>query len=83
MTPTCVHQRKAEFNADCVFCREAQQLEGEAANNSADQLPKHYFQDISSEVMGEVMDEMIETRPEPTWEEIENWASLESWLTGA
>jgi hypothetical protein len=78
MTPTCVHQRKTEFNADCVFCQEAQQLEGEAA----DQLPKH-FQDISSEVMGEIMDEMIETRPEPTWEEIENWASLESWLTGA
>jgi len=45
-------------------------------------LPK-YFQEIPSEMMAEIMDEVVEARPEPTWEEIENWASLESWLTGA
>lgn len=46
-------------------------------------LPKYYFQDITADLMAEIMDEVTETRPEPTWEGIEKWASLESWLTGA
>ena len=29
MTPTCVHQQRHEFNADCIFCREIQQKEAE------------------------------------------------------
>ena len=29
MTPTCVHQQRQEFNADCIFCREIQQKEAE------------------------------------------------------
>jgi hypothetical protein len=44
-------------------------------------LPKYYFQDISSELMGEIMDEVAETRPESTLEELDQWLnSTESWF---
>ncbi len=34
MTHTCVHRQRQEFNADCIFCQEIQQKEGEALNAS-------------------------------------------------
>ena len=38
MTPTCVHQQRQEFNADCIFCREIQQKEAEESSNTSDDL---------------------------------------------
>jgi hypothetical protein len=46
-------------------------------------LPKYYFQDISSELMGEIMDEVAETRPESTLEELDQWAQLHRVLVQA
>ena len=34
MTPTCVHQERQEFNADCIFCREIRQKEAEGGPNA-------------------------------------------------
>ena len=34
MTHTCVHEQRQEFNADCIFCQELRQKEGEARNAS-------------------------------------------------
>jgi hypothetical protein len=40
-------------------------------------LPKYYSQDIPAHVMGEIIDGMIEGRPEPTREEMEEWRTFE------
>jgi hypothetical protein len=36
-------------------------------------LPKFYFQDITADLMAEIMDEVVETRPQPTLEELDQW----------
>ncbi len=39
--------------------------------------PKDYFQDIPAYLIGEIIDEMIEGKPEPTEEEIQEWLTWE------
>jgi hypothetical protein len=36
-------------------------------------FPKHYFQDLPAEVMGEIMRGMEAALPKPSWEEIDQW----------
>ena len=40
-------------------------------------LPKYYFQDIPAELMKEIMDEMLASKPEPRLEDIEE---ADDWL---
>ena len=40
-------------------------------------LPKYYFQDIPAYVMEEIITGMIDGKPEPTVEEMEEWVSAE------
>ena len=40
---------------------------------SMSSLPKYYFQDIPAYVMGEIIDGMVEGKPEPTEEEMQEW----------
>ncbi len=40
-------------------------------------LPKYYFQDIPAAVMDEIIAGMIDGRPEPTVEEMEEWLTAE------
>ncbi len=40
-------------------------------------LPKYYFQDIPSYVMDEVVEGMIQGRPEPTCEEMDEWLNAQ------
>jgi hypothetical protein len=40
-------------------------------------LPKYYFRDIPSYVMEEIVTGMIEGKPEPTPEEMEEWLTAE------
>src|SRR5438445_3998493 len=49
MTPSCVHQERQEFNADCIFCREIQQKEGEKEVKSSGGLR-------TEDLFGEVID---------------------------
>jgi hypothetical protein len=53
-------------------------------------LPKYYFQDLPAEVMDEIMQEMVSTCPEPSWEEIDHWlncqnvaSTIPGWFTNA
>jgi hypothetical protein len=40
-------------------------------------LPKYYFRDIPAYVMDEIITGMIDGKPEPTPEEMEEWYTLE------
>ena len=40
-------------------------------------LPKYYFQDIPEYVMEEIITGMIEGKPEPTLEEMEEWLACD------
>ena len=40
-------------------------------------LPKYYFRDIPAYVMDEIITGMIEGKPEPTREEMEDWLTQE------
>jgi hypothetical protein len=40
-------------------------------------LPKYYFQDIPAYVMEEIITGMIDGKPEPTTEEMEDWLTQE------
>ncbi len=40
-------------------------------------LPKYYFRDIPAEVMREIMDEMLASKPEPELSDLE---SVDDWL---
>jgi hypothetical protein len=45
--------------------------------NSMSSLPKYYFQDIPAAVMDEIVAGMIDGKPEPTLEEMEEWLCAE------
>jgi hypothetical protein len=40
-------------------------------------LPKHYFRDIPAYLMDEIIAGMIDGKPEPTPEEMEDWLTSE------
>jgi len=40
-------------------------------------LPKHYFRDIPAYLMDEIIAGMIDGKPEPTPEEMEDWFTTE------
>jgi hypothetical protein len=40
-------------------------------------LPKYYFQDIPSYVMDEIIAGMVDGKPEPTFEEMQEWIAYD------